>query len=57
MTVADRIEATEARTTQAINRMKQAIAPYTYPRAMVFVDKMPRTQTGKLQRFKLQDLD
>ena len=28
VTVADRIEATEARTTQAINRMKQAIAPY-----------------------------
>ena len=33
--------------------VKQNIAPYKYPRAVVFVDKLPRTQTGKLQRFKL----
>lgn len=35
--------------------VKQTIAPYKYPRAIVFVDKLPRTQTGKLQRFKLHE--
>ena len=33
---------------------KQAIAPYKYPRAIEFVDALPRTETGKLQRFKLR---
>ena len=37
--------------------VKQSIAPYKYPRAVEFVDKLPRTQTGKLQRFKLRDTD
>ena len=31
-----------------------AIAPYKYPRAIEFVDALPRTETGKLQRFKLR---
>lgn len=35
--------------------VKQAIAPYKYPRAVVFVDALPRTQTGKLQRFRLRE--
>ncbi|MDT8992409.1 AMP-binding protein [Curvibacter sp. APW13] len=34
--------------------VKGAIAPYKYPRAVEFIDKLPRTQTGKLQRFKLR---
>ena len=34
--------------------VKQAIAPYKYPRAVEFVDALPRTETGKLQRFKLR---
>ena len=34
--------------------VKQAIAPYKYPRAVEFVDTLPRTETGKLQRFKLR---
>ena len=33
---------------------KAAIAPYKYPRIVTFVDKLPRTETGKLQRFKLK---
>jgi 2-aminobenzoate-CoA ligase len=36
--------------------VKQTIAPYKYPRAVVFIDTLPRTQTGKLQRFKLHEL-
>jgi 2-aminobenzoate-CoA ligase len=34
--------------------VKQSIAPYKYPRAVEFVDSLPRTETGKLQRFKLR---
>jgi 2-aminobenzoate-CoA ligase len=34
--------------------VKQAIAPYKYPRAIEFVDALPRTETGKLQRFSLR---
>ena len=34
--------------------VKQAIAPYKYPRAIEFIDALPRTETGKVQRFKLR---
>jgi 2-aminobenzoate-CoA ligase len=34
---------------------KAHIAPYKYPRAVRFTDKLPRTETGKLQRFKLRE--
>ena len=36
------------------DHVKAAIAPYKYPRIVDFVDKLPRTETGKLQRFKLK---
>jgi 2-aminobenzoate-CoA ligase len=35
--------------------VKSTVAPYKYPRAVVFVDALPRTATGKLQRFRLRD--
>ncbi len=34
--------------------VKQTIAPYKYPRAVEFRDSLPRTETGKLQRFRLR---
>ena len=34
--------------------VKQAIAPYKYPRAVEFRATLPRTETGKLQRFRLK---
>ena len=34
--------------------VKAAIAPYKYPRAIDYVTALPRTQTGKLQRFELR---
>jgi 2-aminobenzoate-CoA ligase len=34
--------------------VKQTVAPYKYPRAIEFLDALPRTETGKLQRFKLR---
>jgi len=33
---------------------KATIAPYKYPRAIEFRDSLPRTETGKLQRFRLR---
>ncbi len=36
------------------DHVKRVIAPYKYPRAVEFVDELPRTETGKLQRFKLR---
>ena len=35
--------------------VKAQIAPYKYPRKIEFVETLPRTETGKLQRFKLRD--
>ena len=35
--------------------VKQTIAPYKYPRAVEFRDSLPRTENGKLQRYKLRD--
>ncbi|MDQ6941658.1 MAG: benzoate-CoA ligase family protein [Candidatus Eremiobacteraeota bacterium] len=37
--------------------VKSRIAPYKYPRAIEFVTELPRTQTGKLQRFKLRNAE
>ena len=34
--------------------VKRSIAPFKYPRAIEFVTALPRTETGKLQRFKLR---
>ncbi|MCD6681161.1 MAG: benzoate-CoA ligase family protein [Burkholderiaceae bacterium] len=35
--------------------VKQTIAPYKYPRAIEFCETLPRTETGKLQRFRLRE--
>lgn len=34
--------------------VKNTIAPYKYPRAIEFIQALPRTETGKLQRYKLR---
>ncbi|MFM1654520.1 benzoate-CoA ligase family protein [Brevibacillus sp. B_LB10_24] len=34
--------------------LKQKLAPYKYPRLIEFVDELPKTSTGKIQRFKLR---
>jgi len=36
------------------DHVKNSIAPYKYPRAIEFIDALPRTETGKVQRFKLR---
>ena len=35
--------------------VKGRIAPYKYPRAIEFTDELPKTQTGKVQRFRLRE--
>jgi 2-aminobenzoate-CoA ligase len=37
------------------DHVKATIAPYKYPRSIVFAKSLPKTQTGKIQRFKLKD--
>ena len=36
--------------------VKATIAPYKYPRAVEYVEALPRTETGKLQRFRLRTM-
>ena len=38
------------------DHVKQAIAPYKYPRSIVFVSELPKTQSGKLQRGALRQV-
>ena len=38
------------------DHVKASIAPFKYPREIDFVATLPRTETGKLQRFKLRQL-
>jgi 2-aminobenzoate-CoA ligase len=38
------------------DHVKATIAPYKYPREIDFLASLPRTETGKLQRFKLRQL-
>ena len=37
------------------DHVKAEIAPYKYPRSVVFTDALPKTETGKIQRFRLRD--
>jgi len=40
--------------TELQNYVKSTIAPYKYPRLVHFIDVLPKTETGKIQRFKLK---
>jgi 2-aminobenzoate-CoA ligase len=46
--------ATDELRTALQEHVKSVIAPYKYPRAVDFVEALPKTQTGKLQRFRLK---
>ena len=37
------------------NHVKATIAPFKYPRSVLFKDALPKTQTGKIQRFRLKE--
>ncbi|MFA9430281.1 AMP-binding protein [Egicoccus sp. AB-alg2] len=51
----DGVERDEELVRRLQDHVKQTIAPYKYPRRIEFRDELPRTQTGKLQRFRLRD--
>ena len=35
--------------------VKERLAPYKYPRYIEFIDELPKTATGKIQRFRLRE--
>jgi 2-aminobenzoate-CoA ligase len=37
------------------DHVKATIAPYKYPRSVIFTDALPKTATGKIQRFALRE--
>ena len=37
------------------DHVKATIAPYQYPRSVVFTEALPKTETGKIQRFRLKE--
>lgn len=39
---------------QLQDHVKAEIAPYKYPRKVIFTNALPKTQTGKIQRFRLR---
>jgi 2-aminobenzoate-CoA ligase len=47
-------EGNEAMVKALQEHVKATIAPYKYPREIEFRAQLPRTETGKLQRFKLR---
>jgi len=49
------IDGDTAKRQELQNFVKQQIAPYKYPRVLEFVDALPRTSTGKVQRFRLRE--
>jgi 2-aminobenzoate-CoA ligase len=52
----DKAHANEATVAELQDFVKAEIAPYKYPRAIRFMDELPKTETGKLQRFRLRDM-
>ncbi len=47
-------EPSDAMASTLQDHVKATIAPYKYPRSVVFTDALPKTQTGKIQRFRLR---
>jgi benzoate-CoA ligase len=37
--------------------VKDRLAPFKYPRSIVFLDELPKTATGKIQRFRLREAE
>jgi benzoate-CoA ligase len=37
--------------------VKSRLAPHKYPRSIEFLDELPKTATGKIQRFRLREMN
>ncbi|MEQ8295639.1 MAG: AMP-binding protein [Nitratireductor sp.] len=44
----------ETMTKRLQDHVKATIAPYKYPRSVIYIAALPKTQTGKIQRFRLR---
>jgi len=53
--LADGSEGSSELTQSLQDYVKDRIAPYKYPRAIEYVDELPKTETGKIQRAKLRE--
>jgi 2-aminobenzoate-CoA ligase len=53
--VAEGVTADDALTGTIQDHVKNTLAPYKYPRRVEFMDELPRTETGKIQRVKLRE--
>lgn len=49
------ISGSDALTLELQTHVKAVIAPYKYPRSVRYTDALPKTQTGKIQRFQLKN--
>src|SRR5512138_648571 len=52
----DGVEGTEALASELMQHCKSHLAPYKFPRLIHFVLELPKTATGKIQRFRLRQL-
>ncbi|MBF0392342.1 MAG: benzoate-CoA ligase family protein [Alphaproteobacteria bacterium] len=52
--LADGVKPTDALEAELLAHCKSRMAPYKYPRKFHFVDELPKTATGKIQRFRLR---
>lgn len=53
--LAENAAASDAMVKLLQDHVKAVIAPYKYPRSVVFTEALPKTQTGKIQRFRLKE--
>ena len=49
------VNASDAVVIRLQEHVKATIAPFKYPRSVVFVESLPKTATGKIQRFRLRE--
>ncbi|MEL6205104.1 MAG: AMP-binding protein [Pseudomonadota bacterium] len=52
--LSDGVEANEHLSDLLKIHVKDTIAPYKYPRSIIFTDALPKTESGKIQRFRLR---
>jgi acyl-coenzyme A synthetase/AMP-(fatty) acid ligase len=50
----DSKQASAAMEQELIGFIKQRLAPFKYPRSIEFMDELPKTASGKIQRYKLR---
>lgn len=52
--LADGVAASDETAARLQEHVRMTIAPFKYPRSVLFIDSLPKTATGKIQRFRLR---